>query len=495
MCFSYLFDVACVCQSKSLFSNIYSLPFFSSSSRDAVVDECLIGAHNCDANAECTDLMYGFECSCHDGFSGNGTECTDIDECDLGVHNCSALAVCENMPGSYNCTCLSGYSGDGLFCTDIDECTLGIHNCDSSAICVNDDGGFSCSCPRRYLLVNGTGCEVESFEFSYRFGYELFGHTESGGLLGMSSGGATNSFDGVYTCPDKAGYDPIVNTEAVVSVVGDVFMFRALSSVNSSEPIIIQRMSMTDFACEDVYFVERSVMLNVLSLHIAYQNGSSYWIVGLGSYYTGEVGIVFVAMDNSQPTGEEYIAGTTGLPAGDVLLNAIAVDHDAGRMVFAQVEGDSTIIYSVSMDDMTFTSDSSYSDEEVFTLFHLDRGLCALCVSDDGHIESKCQDEGVMNGTNSVVDLEGRELVVFGSAFSPVLLTDSENSTSSFTQLLSDETGDQYTYTLLMDGAHMYSNRLQVYDVATTTSPILQLFYACKFCFVLCLWLPVCMIF
>ena len=272
-------------------------------------------------------------------------------------------------------------------------------------------------------------------------------------------------------------------------------MFRALSSMNSSEPIIIQRMSMTDFTCGDVYFVDTSVLTDLLSLHIAYQNGSSYWIVGLGSYYGGEVGILFVAMDHSEPTGEDYLAGTTGLPAGLLLPNAIAVDHDAGRMIFAQVEGDSTIIYSVSMDDMTFTSDSSYSGEEVFTLFRLDRGLCVLCVSADGHIESKCQDEGIVMGTDSLIDLEGRQLVVFGSAFSPVLLTDSENSTSSFTQLLSDETGDQYTYTLLMDGAHMYSNRLQVYDVATTTSPILQLFYACKFCFVLCLWLPVCMIF
>ena len=156
----------------------------------AVVDECGSGTHNCDANAECTDLMYGFECSCHDGFTGNGTYCTDVDECALGVHNCSSLAVCMNTPGSYNCTCLSGYSGDGIVCADMDECSLGIHNCDSSAICVNNDGGFSCSCPRRYLLVNGTSCEVEPFEFSYRFGYELFGHTESGGLLGMSGEGA-----------------------------------------------------------------------------------------------------------------------------------------------------------------------------------------------------------------------------------------------------------------------------------------------------------------
>ena len=41
---------------------------------------------------------------------------SDIDECAMGRQNCSADAVCNNTKGSYNCTCKEGYYGDGNIC-------------------------------------------------------------------------------------------------------------------------------------------------------------------------------------------------------------------------------------------------------------------------------------------------------------------------------------------------------------------------------------------
>ena len=41
----------------------------------------------------------------------------DVDECASGTHNCSDTAMCLNSPGSYNCSCLDGYDGDGFNCT------------------------------------------------------------------------------------------------------------------------------------------------------------------------------------------------------------------------------------------------------------------------------------------------------------------------------------------------------------------------------------------
>ncbi|XP_068687094.1 fibrillin-1-like isoform X1 [Montipora foliosa] len=41
----------------------------------------------------------------------------DIDECSTGEHNCSHVAVCNNIIGSYNCTCQEGYVGDGRKCS------------------------------------------------------------------------------------------------------------------------------------------------------------------------------------------------------------------------------------------------------------------------------------------------------------------------------------------------------------------------------------------
>ena len=38
---------------------------------------------------------------------------TDIDECVEGTARCDAEATCTNIIGGYNCTCNSGYEGDG----------------------------------------------------------------------------------------------------------------------------------------------------------------------------------------------------------------------------------------------------------------------------------------------------------------------------------------------------------------------------------------------
>ena len=41
----------------------------------------------------------------------------DIDECASAADTCSPFAVCNNTVGDFNCTCTDGYSGDGFNCT------------------------------------------------------------------------------------------------------------------------------------------------------------------------------------------------------------------------------------------------------------------------------------------------------------------------------------------------------------------------------------------
>ena len=41
----------------------------------------------------------------------------DIDECTDSTHNCDTQATCTNSVGSFTCTCNDGYSGDGTNCT------------------------------------------------------------------------------------------------------------------------------------------------------------------------------------------------------------------------------------------------------------------------------------------------------------------------------------------------------------------------------------------
>ena len=40
----------------------------------------------------------------------------DIDECEIGAHNCDMHAACLNVPGSFKCRCRDGWVGDGIKC-------------------------------------------------------------------------------------------------------------------------------------------------------------------------------------------------------------------------------------------------------------------------------------------------------------------------------------------------------------------------------------------
>ena len=58
-----------------------------------------------------------------------------------GTDECHEHAECDNFIGGYNCSCAEGFDGNGFNCTDIDECdnidlrlSLG---CDLNADCVN----------------------------------------------------------------------------------------------------------------------------------------------------------------------------------------------------------------------------------------------------------------------------------------------------------------------------------------------------------------------
>ncbi|XP_078683669.1 uncharacterized protein LOC144917456 [Branchiostoma floridae x Branchiostoma belcheri] len=47
-----------------------------------------------------------------------GSGCEDVDECS-GEHGCDENAFCVNQPGSYYCVCQDGFTGNGTTCTEI----------------------------------------------------------------------------------------------------------------------------------------------------------------------------------------------------------------------------------------------------------------------------------------------------------------------------------------------------------------------------------------
>ena len=40
----------------------------------------------------------------------------DVNECDEGIHNCHENANCSDVVGGFNCICNTGFNGDGTIC-------------------------------------------------------------------------------------------------------------------------------------------------------------------------------------------------------------------------------------------------------------------------------------------------------------------------------------------------------------------------------------------
>ena len=49
---------------------------------------------------------------------------SDVDECADNLHDCDANANCTNIPGSYSCACNPPYNGYGKKCIKTRECSI-----------------------------------------------------------------------------------------------------------------------------------------------------------------------------------------------------------------------------------------------------------------------------------------------------------------------------------------------------------------------------------
>ncbi|XP_044181237.1 uncharacterized protein LOC114975424 [Acropora millepora] len=103
------------------------------------------GSWPCQNNGKCLSVYEknDYKCIC-EGFRGKNCE-NDIDECSSAANECHQNASCHNTKGSYNCTCKDGFEGDGKNCTDIDECSIA-NKCHRNATCHNTKGSYYCIC-------------------------------------------------------------------------------------------------------------------------------------------------------------------------------------------------------------------------------------------------------------------------------------------------------------------------------------------------------------
>ena len=83
---------------------------------DATCAECSgAGAAGCTScrSASAYPHLAGGACLCSSGYTATSDACDEIDECTASTDNCHAQATCTNLAGTFNCTCVDGFTGDG----------------------------------------------------------------------------------------------------------------------------------------------------------------------------------------------------------------------------------------------------------------------------------------------------------------------------------------------------------------------------------------------
>ncbi|KAG8437204.1 hypothetical protein GDO86_008048 [Hymenochirus boettgeri] len=100
-------------------------------------------------------------CYCPNGYTGDGINfCQDDNECQNATNICGENANCTNTLGSYYCTCALGFissgaerfvTNDGTYC--IVECND--KKCGHNAMCLKTAGGYTCYCKEGYQPSSG----------------------------------------------------------------------------------------------------------------------------------------------------------------------------------------------------------------------------------------------------------------------------------------------------------------------------------------------------
>ena len=161
-------------------------------------DECALGTDNCDDDAYCTNTDGSFDCTCNDGYTGDGTSCTGKNyftvwvlwsKKNLNFENQITNVKIWNKKPIFDGKIGSPFEkSDRWFtrllnqvppfqitkwlgiciCSDEDECALGTDNCDINASCTNTDGSFYCTCNDGYT-GDGTLCTLSIVENTLLF--------------------------------------------------------------------------------------------------------------------------------------------------------------------------------------------------------------------------------------------------------------------------------------------------------------------------------------
>ncbi|KAF7632829.1 hypothetical protein Mgra_00007760 [Meloidogyne graminicola] len=132
-------------------------------------NECSLGRHKCDINAECINTNEGYTCKCKPGWLDTsndkehapGRSCKQSSQC--RNIDCAPEAECvENLLAGQPpiCKCQRGYVDisvkqgklPGRVCQLVrNECKLGENDCSRDATCIDTEDSFTCHCKDGYI--------------------------------------------------------------------------------------------------------------------------------------------------------------------------------------------------------------------------------------------------------------------------------------------------------------------------------------------------------
>lgn len=94
---------------------------------------------------------------------------TDINECEIGAHNCDRHAICTNTAGSFKCSCSPGWIGDGIKCTGEDLMHLNLF--------VRSDNGVLAILEKQYHMYKmRRQMVIELLDFTWSVGGQILHH-------------------------------------------------------------------------------------------------------------------------------------------------------------------------------------------------------------------------------------------------------------------------------------------------------------------------------
>uniref|UniRef100_A0A915D433 Transmembrane cell adhesion receptor mua-3 n=1 Tax=Ditylenchus dipsaci TaxID=166011 RepID=A0A915D433_9BILA len=120
------------------------------------VNECALGTHECDSNADCLDTSEGYSCRCKSGWTdvsassvtAPGRQCKRSDLCKS--IDCAPEAECRESPTGADISKQHGRPPGRVCRIVVNECEEHKHDCSANAACIDTADAFTCRCNDGY---------------------------------------------------------------------------------------------------------------------------------------------------------------------------------------------------------------------------------------------------------------------------------------------------------------------------------------------------------